>query len=283
MSKNYQLTLNQVKKWESLKEYLTSLKNLSYIIAGKEKAPTTGHEHIHIYVQFKVSTRLSQNKLQGAHIEVCKASPQKNVEYCKKEGNIIFEQGTLRKTGRLSIQDTKKMKEEELENLPLVYYNTIQNIKRDKESVINVQEYYKECYVYFIYGPSGAGKTHFAVNKIKELVTEKKVTLGNFNEVKYTNGFWQGISQDYMSEIALYDDFRDYHIPASEFINFIDYNVHIMNIKYGNVKNKFKYIFITSIQNPEDLYLNSQPKEPKEQWLRRITEIIYLYPQSDEY
>ena len=57
----------------------------------------------------------------------------------------------------------------------------------------------------------------------------------------------------------------------------------VKNIKYGNVKNKFKYIFITSIQNPEELYSNSQPKEPKEQWLRRITEIIYLYPQSDEY
>ena len=62
---------------------------------------------------------------------------------------------------------------------------------------------------------------------------------------------------------------------VSEFINFIDYNIHNMNIKNGCIKNKFKYIFITSIQSPYEIYKNYIDNEPKIQWLRRIHKIIY--------
>ena len=52
------------------------------------------------------------------------------------------------------------------------------------------------------------------------------------------------------SPIALYDDFRDSHMKPSEFINFIDYNVHGLNIKNGEIQNNYKYIIITSVQDP---------------------------------
>ena len=45
-------------------------------------------------------------------------------------------------------------------------------------------------------------------------------------------------------------------MKASEFINFIDYNAHDMNIKGSHVRNKFECIFITSTQNPEQIYGN---------------------------
>ena len=56
---------------------------------------------------------------------------------------------------------------------------------------------------------------------------------------------------------------------ASEFINFIDYNIHPMNKKGGSVQNRFSTIIITSIQSPESIYTNMDG-EPRKQWMRRI-------------
>lgn len=46
----FQLTLNETEKYKDLIEYIKHFKTLKYYISCKEKAPTTGHEHIHIYI-----------------------------------------------------------------------------------------------------------------------------------------------------------------------------------------------------------------------------------------
>ena len=87
--------------------------------------------------------------------------------------------------------------------------------------------------------------------------------------VKYENGFWLGVGS---AKIALYDDFRDSHLKASEFINFIDYNKHLLNIKGGSKMNDYNLIIITSVQPLHELYKNMSD-EPKKQWIRRINNI----------
>lgn len=77
--------------------------------------------------------------------------------------------------------------------------------------------------------------------------------IEEFEEVKYENGFWNGIGDG--TGCCVYDDFRDSHMKASEFINFIDYNVHNLNIKGGNVKNNYNLIIITSVFPLNDIYL----------------------------
>lgn len=66
-------------------------KSLSYAIACLELAPSTGHQHIHIYIHFNNAIKLDPTKLLGAHLEVCKGSPKQNIDYIKKDGNIIWE------------------------------------------------------------------------------------------------------------------------------------------------------------------------------------------------
>ena len=88
-----------------------------------------------------------------------------------------------------------------------------------------------------------------------------------FNEVKYDGNFWHGVTED--CDIALYDDWRDSHMKPAEFINFIDYNRHIMNVKGGSVRNNYKEIYITSVQPPEEIYKNING-EPRKQWERRM-------------
>ena len=67
-------------------------------------------------------------------------------------------------------------------------------------------------------------------------------------------------------------------MTASEFINFIDYRSHNLNVKGGTVRNNYTKIIITSIQSIDELYSN-MPSEAKQQWIRRMI-IHNLYPES---
>lgn len=262
----FQLTINDVDSAGDVFNYLRGLQN-NYLIACREKAPTTGHEHIHVYVQFPTPHALSLKKVGGAHIEVCRGSPEQNISYIKKDGDVIVEEGTPRLCYVPSIKDAKSMDSDVLEGLNLNFYNVVQKIEAEKKKAISPADYYKKVEVYWIWGESGAGKSKYAVNDMVKKGIEK------FNEVKYDGNFWHGVQED--CEVALYDDWRDNHMKPTELINFIDYNRHIMNVKGSSVRNNYKTIYITSLQSPEQIYIKV-PEETQKQWLRRIKEIIHL-------
>ena len=258
----FQVTCNEELKFGDVLTYLRSLKP-NYLIACKETAPSTGHIHMHAFAQFKTPHSLSLKKLQGSHIEKCYGSPEQNDAYIRKEGNIICEEGEMRRNFNWTIKGIKEMKKEEREDLPPQLYNIVQKINEEESNDISPKDIYKEdMKVHWYYGESGAGKTRAAMREIGER---------KFNMVKYENGFWHGIGS---AKIALYDDFRDTHMKPTELINFIDYFKHPMNIKGGSKKNEYEEIYITSIQDPERIYSN-MPEEYKKQWLRRIKEIVH--------
>lgn len=258
----FQLTLNEYDLAGDLLNYLRSL-SPGYLLAGKEKAPTTGHLHMHVYVQFPNPRRLSLKKCLGAHIEKCFGSAQQNIKYIKKpDTEIIAEEGAPAEKGGKTIAQVKAMNSEERAALPIVYYNIVQKIESEAKKKMKGTEYAKTVRVYWLWGESGAGKTSYAIKQIGDR---------EFNEVKMVGEFWHGVQED--CSIALYDDWRDTHMKPTELINFIDYNRHSMNIKGGSVRNNYEEIYITSLQSPEEIYKNV-PEETKKQWLRRIKEII---------
>ena len=222
--RHFQLTLNQPENYEEVKSYLTKLKQFRYLISCKEYAPTTGKEHIHIYVQFLNSQKLNVKKCKGAHIEKCFGTPEQNKAYIEK-GELIDEIGIFgtNETSRFpTIDQVKLMSKEERNQLPISYYNTVKKINTEEDNMMDTDDIYKpDVKVYYFFGPSGIGKSKNAVEMIKKY--GKK-----FDELKYENGFWLGYGG---SEIAFYDDWRDNHMKASEFINFIDYYIHNLNVK----------------------------------------------------
>lgn len=268
-SSAFLLTLNQPLKFDGVKSYLLSLRNLNYAIAGKEKAPSTGHEHMHIFVQFKRSCRLAIKSLYGCHIDKCNGTPQQNREYVKK-GEIIWEYGKMKTKGWLSIKNVKEMCLDDRVHLPIQYYRIVKEINIEESKKMFVDNIRKNIKVYYISGHSGAGKTNFAFNLIGK---------DPFNVVKYENGFWMGVTST--CKIALYDDWRDDHMEPSEFINFIDYNKHIMNIKNGCIINNYNIIIITTIMRMEFIYKNKKD-ESRFQWERRMHEIcIGVYTNNE--
>jgi len=255
------ITLNQVDRFDKLKEYLSSFSSLVYAIAGLETAPSTGHKHIHVFIQFAKSRRLSIRKLEGAHVDKCYGSPIQNRDYVKKEGNIIWEFGQIRCGGLCRISDIYSMSQQERMFLPLQYFNIVQKVNSEENQKLLTINTHKQVKAYYISGNSGIGKTRFATYLIgKE----------PYNIVKYENGFWLGVTA--RIRIALYDDWRDSHMRASEFLNFIDYNKQIMNVKGGFMLNNYEIIIITSILDLKNIY-NTVSGESRVQWERRLKEI----------
>lgn len=268
-STSFLLTLNQADRFESLKAYLLSLQSLKYAIAGRERAPTTGHLHVHIFVQFSNSIRLSLRRMEGAHIDKTYGTPQQNRRYVKK-GEVIWEHGEMKRKGFYTIKEVKEMSNKEKEELPIIFYNILTKLESNESSKLLVKDTKKHVKVYYISGSSGIGKTTFA-----------KYLIGNepFNLVKYEHPFWIGPSTNV--RIALYDDWRDSHMKASEFLNFIDYNKQLMNIKGGFILNCYEVIIITSIIRFADIYKNVID-ESRYQWERRTTEIYLSVVYNDE-
>lgn len=268
MARNYQLTINEsiLDKYEEIKEYLMGLEpNYFYSCIEENKR---GSLHIHIYVQYPTQKRLSTRRTHGAHIEICKGSPQDNKDYIDKikrefqVNNILEEQGVMRMGGIKSDMALSLMEMElgEVTKSDFKVWKEVHSVKS-----YTPRELYKpDVKVYFIWGPPKQGKSKWIFDHYPDMKMDR---------VKYCNGFWQGVNTLVATEACWYDDWRDSHMPASEFINFIDYYRNQMNVKYcPSWVNNYKFIFITTIQDPDKIYSNVT-NEQREQWSRRIKPI----------
>lgn len=273
-ARHFQVVVNEaaLPHYEDIKAYLCHWKALNYYLCTEHIGGP--NKHYHIYVQYTYPVKMKYTELHGAHVDKCFGTPQQNYDYlmCQdakhpEEGItavVIDEEGTIRKSGRCpTIREVMKMTpEQRLDELPVNYYNIAKRMNDEQANDITVDDWHKDVEVVWITGHSGAGKSQLA----KSIMKNKKVE--KFNEVKYVNDFWIGTGSESV-KTAVYDDFRDSHMKASEFINFIDYNKHCMNIKGGKRTNDYNLIIITSIQHPNEIYRNMS-NEAKEQWLRRI-------------
>lgn len=272
-ARSFLLTLNEIDKYEDLKNEFQKLKSCDYFISCKEIAPTTGHEHIHIYAHFSSSYKISKRILNyHSHIDICKGTPQQNIAYIRKDGNILDTWGEEPRQGARTVKELKQI--DKPDELNWNEFNTWNKIHQNMANDIDIDEWNKEVKVYYIQGPSGVGKTE----KAKQIVRENIEKYGRkINRVKCENSFWIGVGEE--AKIAIYDDFRDSHMKASEFVNFIDYNKQIMNTKGGSKLNNYELIIITSVQNINDIYHN-MIGEPRKQWLRRV-EVIDMNEEED--
>lgn len=273
----YSMYMELFRKYCIIIKYLLKFKSFRYLISGLglsfDKEDTEHLLHIHIYAEFKENTRLSNKKLLNSHI-INKIDSQLNViQYVKdQELGIIEEIGEKALAHRPTINEIRNYNINDLYNLDgQQYYNIISKEISRRNNNINVNQYYKgdKLKVYYIWGKSGIGKSKSALELIKNHNYE------NFDEIKHKNGFYIGCTGE--NKACIYDDFRPSHMDVSEFINFIDYNIHNLNIKGGSFKNIYELIIITSINNPENIYSNcTDNEETKIQWLRRLN-VIHLY------
>lgn len=257
------LTINEIDKYDEIKKNMTSRKSFRYLIAGKEIAPETGHEHIHMYVEFTNSIYVSKVMCCNQHVDMVKSKNQA-IDYCQKDCNVIDEIGETTHQGSKSVKELLELNDPT--TLPPHLFKTWTQVKQWNQARTIKEWFCPDKEVIWLYGDSGVGKTKRAAEMVGENMVDR---------VKYSNGFWNGVSYDGSIKWCIYDDFRDSHMHPSELISFCDYYRNNMNIKGGNIVNHYDHIIITSVQNPEEIYPNMKDKEPMTQWLRRI-KVIHM-------
>lgn len=267
----YSMYMELFRKYTELIKYITKFKSFRYLVSGLglsfDKKDTQHLLHIHIYAEFKEKTRFSIKKILGAHMETNIDSQLNVIQYVKdQELGIIEEIGDKSIAHRPTIKELENYTLDELKELDCQQYHNIvsKEISR-RNCIMDTDTLYKgdKLKVYYIYGPSGSGKSRKAIEILKENGYKQ------FDEIKHRNGYYLGISG--CCKACLYDDFRPNHMEVSEFITFIDYNIHNLDVKGGSKKNIYELIIITSINNPHNIYRNcTNNEETRTQWIRRM-------------
>lgn len=270
-SRNFQLTLNKISNYEALSNEFKKLKTCKFLISCKEIAPTTGHEHIHIYVHFEQPYKLSKKILSyGAHVEICRGSPKQNIDYISKDGNIIEEWGTRPSQGTRTVAEMKEMSVDEVSPQ---YYRIKKQIDEDERSKNTFFDMLEEIRndnlkapeIIYITGPSGKGKTYtaykMAVEKYKNDEIGKLTLNNNFIDIVNEN-----------AKCFVIEEFRDSQIRASDFLQLTDKYGYRANTKGGFCTLRPEMIIICSIKHPSTIYHD----EVNTQFMRRITSHISL-------
>ena len=277
-ARNWFLTINKavMEHYEDIKEYLVEELNSNYFLSVIEENKKE-NLHMHIYVQYPRCVRVSYRKCYGAFVDVCREGPEANYNYLTKMyrlyklDTIVDEIGKMRTRTQGKEISALELKELPLEEVKATEYNVWCNLQ-GRDSMCMTDIYKPDVEVWYFYGESGSGKSKAVFDKIVNELGNPKIDY-----VKFDGNFWQGVNDVNMPEICVYDEFRDSHMKVSEFLHFIDYYCHILNVKYKTgVRNKYKKIFITSIQSPHEIYKNVAD-ETRQQWLRRIHHKVEVF------
>lgn len=267
-SRNWSFTINNYTD-----EILENLKEISmvstYLIYGKEVAPTTLTKHLQGFIYFQDAKSFAKIKKllpEGAHIEISKGTAQQNKIYCSKENNIT-EYGVIPEQGKRN--DIKLIKDEIVSGKGMrdiieiaSNYQTLRTAELLLKYVETKRNWKPE--VIWVYGASGTGKTRMVYEKMPNL----------YRKTNSTGKWWDGYDAH---EDILIDDVKDsskeMYIFLLEILDRYDCRVEC---KGGTRQILAKRIMITSIKSPEELYYHLDPeiKELK----RRIDDIICLYP-----
>lgn len=74
---------------------IRTMKDIRAIVIGREKCPTTGKEHYQGYIRFTEPKRGTwwKNQFPKVHVEYRRGSEQEAADYCRKEKDIIIDEG----------------------------------------------------------------------------------------------------------------------------------------------------------------------------------------------
>lgn len=267
----FQLTLNETCFYDEIVEHFEKLKTCDFLISCLEKAPTTGHEHIHIYVHFSQTYKLPQKLLKyGFHIEICRGSPKQNIAYIRKDGNILDEWGEEPHQGSKTVAE---LREADINEVQPQYYRIKKEIDEDTKRIQSfdnmLNEIRNDCLkapeIIYLSGESGEGKTYAAYKMAVERYENEDISSLQIN-----NNFCT--FERPHAKCLIIPEFRPSQMHASEFLQLCDKYGYSANIKGGFVHIRPETIIICSILPPTSIYAGEKNK----QFVRRISKYYIL-------
>lgn len=265
-SRRYTFTLNNYtdKSEADLKDLYES-ERATYIIYGKEVAPSTGTPHLQGYIHLRNPMSMSslQKKIPGIHLEISKGTVKQNKEYAEKDGNVTTFGEPPNQGARSDISDIKAMIKEGKRIDEVVYEANSYQAMRAAETLFKYAKppERKVPEVIWYWGPTGIGKTRLAIEK-----AGADYWISN-KDLKW----WDGYTGQ---KVIILDDFRGDYCTLHYLLRLLDRYPVRVETKGSSLWLAAEKIIITSDRPPEQCYGAEQGRI--DQLLRRITRTIKL-------
>lgn len=234
-----------------------------YLIVGREIGEN-GTPHIQGYGELKKQTRWNTIKalLSRAHIESRRGTQEEAIKYSKKDDDFK-EFGTPRKQGSRGDLDAVRQQAASEGMRSVTATRNLQQINvASKFLTFNEEPRRDASVVVWIWGPSGAGKTKLAYDRVGEDVYVKNTPN------KWFDGY------DAHKDVII-DDLKPKMMKTEEILAILDrYEVRV-ECKGGSRQFLASRIFVTSIYSPAEFW-ELQTIEPFRQLERRISEVVHL-------
>jgi len=235
-----------------------------FLVVGKEVGEQ-GTPHLQGYVYFNSQRHWGAVKkmLPKAHIEVAKASPTKNKEYCTKGGDILILYGVCPLQGKRT--DIEHVREELKEGANMRH---IVEIAKSTQSVRMAEIYLKyhepardwKPEIKWFHGSTGSGKSYTARQWLED----------DIYTCLETGKWWEGYDGH---ENVLIDDSRKDFCKFHTLLRILDRYEYKVETKGGSRQLLAKKIAITCPYHPKEVY---NTREDVGQLLRRIDEIVQI-------
>lgn len=240
-SRNWVFTLNN---YTGEDELAMQGYTCSYLVYGREVAPTTGTRHLQGYIEFAQAKRIGTitKAFKGIHLEKRRGTAQQAATYCKKGGDF-FERGEISQQGkRTDLEEVaqmvadRKTTEEIAEAYPETFIKYHRGIQELKGTLMKHRT--EQPTVVWLHGKTGVGKTRFPHD--------------NHDTVYIKDGtqWWNGYEQQ---EAIVIDDF-DGKWPFRDLLRLLDRYQYQGQTKGGYVKINSPWIYITASYEPEHFW-----------------------------
>lgn len=258
----------------------TNLKNfreVRWLIFGKEVGDN-GTPHLQgacvIGKQVAFSTIKKWKGFERAHIEVMHGTPQESLAYCTKEDKEAYQYGEIPAEGKrndlhntISLLKEGKSIRDIVNSDDISSISTIVRYPKGLNAVANLLRLRGRIppKVFWIYGPTGVGKTRSALEFGTAHAGEDGVWMSS-GSLKWFDGY-DG------QQVAVFDDLRTKHVEFSMLLRLLDRYPLRVEIKGGYVQWIPEVIIVTAPMTPEMMW-NLRRNEDIQQLTRRITRVI---------
>lgn len=244
----------------------------SYLVCGKETAPTTGQRHYqgYIFLGTKRAFSVVRRKFHEQfgiypHFEASRGTPQQNTAYCTKsdeEPIVLGEEPRQGSRSDLAAVAESIINGASLEDVAVSdpgtyirYHGGIQafhSLTKSKRRRLDAAPT-----VYWWFGPTGVGKSLRAYTMFPEAFT------------KMNNQWWDGYQGE---NVVLLDDYRPALCPFQDLLRILDRYPYRCQVKGSSIELSASVFVITTTQRPEVLW-HKKTDEQLDQLLRRITSV----------
>ncbi len=303
-SRKFQVTLQRPVEngWteEKVQNVLSKLKP-DYACGAMHIAPSTGSQHMHIFVARAGAIRFStvERAFPRAHIEFCRGSCLENRDYIAREGNHEEAEGeetlipgTFWEIGELPTEAGKKpslmarlvadveagvpigtlVRDEPKLALKIDSIERLQETLREEK----YRELEREVEVVYLYGAPGSGKTRsiFDAHDASEIC---RVTNYGLNGRGVLFDAYKG------QNVLVFEEFYS-QVPMSEMLNILDRYPLMLPARYHDRVACYTHVYITSNVSLDHQYLAERRQNPRawEALLRRISRVVEVLPDGTQ-